>query len=87
MNVLKSTREAFGQALFELAQEGLDLTVVSADTSKSMGIDKLKDKFPQRCFDCGIAEQNMMVTAAGLASTVKVSFSVSYSVFTSMIAL
>ena len=78
---------AFGEALLELADEGLDIVVVSADTSKSMGINLLKEKYPERCFDAGIAEQNMMMRAAGLASTGKIAFVASYSVFTSMRAL
>jgi len=57
MTELKSTREAFGVALLELARDGLDLVAVTADTSKSMGVDLLKNEYPQRCFDCGIAEQ------------------------------
>ena len=87
MTEYKSTRIAFGEALLELAEEGLDLVAISADTSKSMGIGYLKSKYPQRCFDCGIAEQNMMMVAAGFASTGKTAFVASYSVFTSMRAL
>lgn len=87
MNELKSTREAFGVALLELAQEGIDVVAVTADTSKSMGVNLLASKYPERCFNCGIAEQNMMMVAAGLATTGKISFAVSYSVFTSMRAL
>ena len=87
MNELKSTREAFGFALLELAKEGLDVVAVTADTSKSMGVNLLKSEYPERCFDCGIAEQNMMMIAAGLASAGKISFAISYSVFTSMRAL
>jgi len=87
MNELKSTREAFGIALLELAQEGLDIVAITADTSKSMGVNLLKNEYPERCFDCGIAEQNMLMVAAGLASTGKISFAISYSVFTSMRAL
>ena len=83
----KSTRSAFGEALLELAEEGLDIAAVSADTSKSMGIDLLKSKYPDRCIDCGIAEQNMMMIAAGMASTGKIAFAASYSTFTSMRAL
>jgi transketolase len=81
---LRSTRTAFGEALLELAEEGLDLAAVSADTSKSMGVDILKEKFPERCFDCGIAEQNMMMISAGLAATGKTVFAASYSAFMSM---
>ena len=81
---LKSTRIAFGEALLELADSGLDVVAVSADTSKSMSVNLLEDKYPEKCFNAGIAEQDMMMIAAGLASTGKISFVASYSVFTSM---
>lgn len=81
MTELKSTREAFGLALLELAKEGLDLVAITADTSKSMGVNLLKNTYPERCFDCGIAEQDMMMIAAGFAATGKISFAVSYSAF------
>lgn len=84
---MKSTREAFGVALLELAESGLDLAVVSADTHKSMGVTPLKESHPERCLDCGIAEQDMLMVAAGLATTGKTVFAVSYSTFTSMRSL
>jgi transketolase len=81
---MASTRLAAGEAILELAQEGLDVVAVSADTSKSMFTTLLGEKFPDRFFDVGIAEQNMMMIAAGLAATGKTAFAASYSVFTSM---
>ena len=81
---LKSTRQALGDALLYLADSGADIVAVAADTSKSMCTDYLSGKYPERSFDCGIAEQNMMMIAAGLASTGKTVFAASYSVFTSM---
>lgn len=81
---MASTRLAAGEAIRQLAREGVDLVAVSADTSKSMFTDLLKDEFPDRFIDTGIAEQNMMMVAAGLASTGKTVFVASYSVFTSM---
>jgi transketolase len=81
---LASTREAAGQAILELAHEGVDVVAVSADTSKSMYTTLLKKDYPERFIDTGIAEQNMMMVAAGLASTGKIAFAASYSVFTSM---
>ena len=83
----KSTRTAFGETLLCLAEEGFDIAVVSADTFKSMKVDILKSKYPERCFDVGISEQNMMMLAAGLSSTGKIVFATTYSVFTSMRAL
>jgi transketolase len=82
--VLASTREAAGQAILELAQEGMDVVAVSADTSKSMYTTLLGKDYPERSIDTGIAEQNMVMAAAGLASTGKIAFAASYSVFTSM---
>lgn len=84
MAELKSTRLAGGEAILELAQEGMDVAAVSADTSKSMFTTLLGKEFPLRSIEVGIAEQNMMMTAAGLASTGKVTFAATYSVFTSM---
>jgi transketolase len=81
---MSSTRLAAGEAILELAREGLDLVAVSADTSKSMYTSLLKQEFPDRFVDTGIAEQNMMMVAAGLAATGKIAFAASYSVFTSM---
>ncbi len=79
-----STRLAAGEAILELAQEGLDVVALSADTSKSMFTTLLGKEFPNRIIDTGIAEQNMMMICAGLASTGKIAFAASYSVFTSM---
>ena len=84
MTSLKSTRTALGDALVELADSGADIVAVAADTSKSMCTDFLSKKYPKRSFDCGIAEQNMIMIAAGLAATGKIAFAASYSVFTSM---
>ena len=79
-----STRQAAGEAILELARRGVDVVAVSADTSKSMYTALLKEEFPERFVDTGIAEQNMMMVAAGLAATGKIAFAASYSVFTSM---
>jgi len=79
-----STRKAAGEAILELAREGLDVVSVSADTSKSMYTTLLREEFPDRFIDTGVAEQNMMMIAAGLAAAGKISFVASYSVFTSM---
>ena len=63
----KATREAFGETLVELADEGVDVVVVEADLSKSTTTVKLADAYPERFFNVGIAEQNMIDVAAGLA--------------------
>jgi transketolase len=84
MTEMASTRVAFGEALRDLARSGYDVVAVTADTSKSMRVDLLAREFPERWIDVGVAEQNMMMIAAGLAATGKIAFASSYSVFTSM---
>ncbi len=84
---MANTRTAFGETLRDLAREGYDVAAVSADTFKSMRVDLMMKEFPERCFEVGIAEQNMIMVAAGLATTGKTVFATSYSVFTSMRAL
>lgn len=77
----KATREAFGETLVELATEGFDVVAVEADLSKSTTTAKLADAFPERFFNVGIAEQNMIDVAAGLAVAGKVAFTGSFAVF------
>lgn len=77
----KATREAFGETLVELAREGVDVVAVEADLSKSTTTAKLADAFPERFFNVGIAEQNMIDVAAGLAVSGKVAFTGSFAVF------
>jgi len=62
------SRAAYGMTLFELAPEYDDLMVVTADTSTSAGLDRFRNTFPEKYVDVGIAEQNAMGVAAGLAS-------------------
>ncbi len=77
----RATREAFGDTLVELAREGVDVVAVEADLSKSTTTAKLADAFPERFFNVGIAEQNMIDVAAGLAVSGKVAFTGSFAVF------
>jgi len=77
----RATREAYGETLLELAREGMDVVVVEADLSKSTTTAKFGDAFPERFFNVGIAEQNMIDVAAGLASAGKVAFTGSFAVF------
>ncbi len=76
----KATREAYGAALAEF---GCDerIVVLDADLSKSTKTDNFKQKYPERFFNAGIAEGNMMATAAGLASCGKVVFASSFAMF------
>ncbi len=77
----KATREAYGETLVELVAEGLDVVVVEADLSKSTTTAKLESAHPDRFFNVGIAEQNMIDVAAGLAVGGKVAFTGSFAVF------
>lgn len=81
---MASTRKAAGKAILDLAREGRDVVALAADTAKSMYTTLLREEYPERSLDVGIAEQNMVMMAAGLASTGKIAFPASYSVFTSM---
>lgn len=75
-----ATREAYGQALAEFGEK-YDIVVLDADLSKSTKTDTFKKKFPDRFFNTGIAEANMMSTAAGLASCGKIVFASSFAMF------
>ena len=77
-----ATREALGPTLIYLQQEGLDLVVVDADLGKSTSARKFADEFPERFFTFGVAEQNMISAAAGIASMGHTVFASSFAVFT-----
>lgn len=77
----KATREALGETLVELAEEGLDVVAVEADLSKSTTTSKLGEAYPERLFNVGIAEANMIDVAAGLSIAGKVAFTGSFAVF------
>ena len=75
-----ATREAYGKALAELGDK-YDFVVLDADLSEATKTKIFADKFPERFFDTGIAEGNMMSTAAGLASCGKTVFASSFAMF------
>lgn len=81
MNQLKSTREGYGDALVELGEENPNIVALCADLTKSTETEKFAEKFPQRFFQVGVAEQNMAGIAAGLALNGKVVFMASYACF------
>lgn len=62
------SRATFGMTVLDLGASVDDLIVLSADTSTSAGLDRFKKTYPNKYLDCGIAEQNMIGIAAGLAS-------------------
>ena len=76
----KATREGFGAALAELGEK-YDFYVLDADLAAATKTGMFKKKFPNRFFDCGIAEGNMMGVAAGLAATGKKVFAASFAMF------
>ncbi|MGE5396867.1 MAG: transketolase family protein [Chitinophagales bacterium] len=76
-----ATRDAYGQALKKLGEDFQDIVVLDADLSKSTKTADFAKAFPKRFFDMGIAEQNMMTTAAGLAVSGKVVFASSFAIF------
>lgn len=81
-NKLIATRTAFGEALVELAKERNDIVVLDADVASSTKASIFNEAFPDRFFEVGIAEQNMMGVAAGMASTKKIiPFAVTFAVF------
>jgi len=77
----KATREGFGEALFKLGSSNKEVVVLSADLSESTKADKFAKAFPNRYIECGVAEQNMIAVAAGLAVSGKIPFAASYAVF------
>jgi len=76
-----ATREAFGKALVELGATNPNVVVLDADLSKSTYTAEFGKKYPDRFFQCGIAEANMIAIGAGLASSGKIPFVSSFSAF------
>lgn len=76
-----SIREVYGKTLVELGKENPDIVVLDADLSKSTMTQFFAQEFPERFFDCGIAEQNMVGIAAGLAASGKLPFASTFAVF------
>jgi transketolase len=76
-----SIRETYGKTLVELGRENPDIVVLDADLSKSTMTQYFASEFPERFFNCGIAEQNMVGIAAGLAASGKIAYASSFAVF------
>ncbi len=75
-----ATREAYGAALAEFGAD-YDMVVFDADLSKSTKTNTFQKAFPDRFFNCGIAEGNMIAVAAGVATTGKIAFASSFAMF------
>ena len=76
-----ATRESYGNALVELGKEHDDLIVLDADLANATKTNTFQKVFPERHYDCGIAECNMMGIAAGIATTGKVPFASTFAMF------
>ena len=76
-----ATRVSYGETLVELGAEHDDFVVLDADLAASTQTGRFKDAYPDRFFDVGIAEQNLMSLAAGIASTGRVAFASSFAMF------
>ena len=76
-----ATRDAYGAALVELAEKRGDFIVLDADLAAATKTGTFKKAHPERFYNCGIAEQNMMSGAAGFASTGKLVFASSFAMF------
>ena len=81
MKIMASPRERFGEVLMELGRSDQDIVVMNADLSSSTQTSVFAQEFPERFFNMGIAEQNMMAVAAGLATTGKKVFASTFAVF------
>ena len=77
----KSVRSAYGKALVELGKENNNIVVLDADLSCSTQTQFFAKEFPERFFNVGIAEQDLMTTAAGLSCTGKIPFVSTFAVF------
>ncbi|MBU6375434.1 MAG: transketolase family protein [Bdellovibrionales bacterium] len=80
-NPAKATRQSFGEALARLGAENKNIVVLDADLSKSTKSDLFAKKFPERFFEMGIQEANMIGAASGLAFTGKLPFLCSFGAF------
>ena len=78
---MKATRDSYGDALVELGEKYKNLVVLDADLAGATKTIGFKNTYPDRFFDMGIAEQDMMGTAAGLATEGKVPFASTFAMF------
>ena len=76
-----ATRDAYGKVLVDLGRQNRDIVVLDADLSMSTKTALFAKEFPDRFFNMGIAEQNLMGTAAGLAASGKIPFASTFAIF------
>ena len=77
----KATRQSYGEALRDLGMRNKDIVVLDADLAGATKSDIFKKEFPERFFDMGISEQDMIGTAAGMATCGKIPFASTFAVF------
>lgn len=76
-----ATRQSFGEALLELGKQNSNIVVLDADLSTATKTSIFAKEFPDRFFDMGIAEQDMISTASGLSTCGKIPFAATFAVF------
>ena len=79
---MKATRQSFGEKIIELGKENKNVLVLTGDLAVSTKVLGFKKEFPERFFDIGIAEQDMLTTAAGMATCGKIPYVAGFAVFT-----
>src|SRR3990170_6578156 len=78
---LKSVRDGFGIGLVEAGEKDKNVVVLTADLGESTRAEGFREKFPERFFEVGVAEQSLVTVAAGMALAGKIPFTTSYAVF------
>jgi transketolase len=81
--MVEAAREAFGHTLVQLARENTNIVVLDADLASSTRVVYFAEEFPERFFQMGVAEQNMVGVAAGMALMGKIPFVSTFGVFAS----
>lgn len=81
LDVKIATRESYGKKIVELGKENKDIVVLDADLAAATKTELFKKEIPNRFFDMGIAEQDMISTAAGMATCGKIPFASTFAVF------
>lgn len=80
-NIKKATRQSYGEALLELGKENKNIVVFDADLSTATKTNIFAKEFPERFYDMGIAEQNMISTSAGMSTCGKIPYASTFAVF------
>lgn len=78
---MKATREGFGQGMLDLAKRNKNIYALTADLAGSIGLGEFLHKYPKQFVECGVAEQNLVTVASGLAAIGKIPFATSFAAF------